>query len=305
MPTKPLESIIYRELSIARAKEIIKDITPLFQELVNYGSNAIVRSATSSKSEENIDLACLDLYRHILEMTDAVEVLIANSCAYPTIPLLRSTFEALISLDFILEENHLFEQKSLCWLVVYIHDKINIYESLIPSTDRGKAFQASLSKDKSIQNFQNIDESKVIPAIQNLQNLLCKPQLQSIETEYSLYRKTYKKNPKGYSLFGGPKNIQTLAYHVNRFAQYDFLYRYWSRVTHAHDFRPFINVSNDGQSGIREIRDPSMILEVTRFSLTFMIEGTRLLLSKFRPTENFAKYYIEEIKDKYMSAIKS
>jgi hypothetical protein len=237
-------------------------------------------------------------------MTDAFEVLISNSCAYPTIPLLRSTFEALISMDFILEENRFFKQRSLCWLVVNIHDRINTYESLIPSTDRGKSFQESIKKDKSIQDFQNIDESRVNPAIQNLQNFLSKPQLQTIETEYYLYRKTHKKYPKWYSLFGGPENIQSLAYHVNRFAQYDFLYRYWSRVTHAHNFYPFINVSKDGQSGIRGIRDSSMIKEVTRFSLTFMIEGTRLILNKFRPTENFAKYYVEEIGDKYMSAIK-
>lgn len=300
MPTKPLETIIYRDLSIVQAKEILNNITPLLQELVNYGSNAIVRAATSSKSEENVDLACLALYRHILEMTDAFEVLIAYGCAYPTIPLLRSTFEALISMDYLLEDDNLFKQRSLAWLVVYVHDRINLYESLIPSTERGKSFQASLSKDKSIQNFQNIDESRIKPAIQNLRRLLSRPEMQPIETEYAAKQKT----PTWYSLFNGPKNLQELAYHVERFAQYDFLYRYWSRVTHANNFHPFINVAENGQSGIRGIRDTSMILEVSRFSLTFIIEATRMLLGKFRPTENFSKYYVDEIRDRFNSAIK-
>jgi len=95
MPTKPLETVIYRDLQIARAKKFLASATPLFQELVNYGSNALIRCVSSTSRGENEDLAAMNLYRHILETTDAFEVLIAACCASPTVPIVRSSFEAV------------------------------------------------------------------------------------------------------------------------------------------------------------------------------------------------------------------
>ena len=88
MPTKPLETVIYRDLQIARSAKFLAVASPLFRELVNYGSNALIRCATSSTRGENEDLAPLNLYRHILEMTDAFEVLIANAVLPQRLPYL-------------------------------------------------------------------------------------------------------------------------------------------------------------------------------------------------------------------------
>jgi len=137
MPTDPLQTVLVRELSIARAKEILSIATPLFQELVNYSTNALIRCATSTQREENEDLAPLALYRHILEMTDAFEVLIASSCAAPTVPILRSTFEGLLSLDYILESKTEYVTRSLSWLATYVHKRIALYETFLPTTPRG------------------------------------------------------------------------------------------------------------------------------------------------------------------------
>ncbi len=63
MPTGPLESIIYRDLAKANANELSEVASPLLIELVNYGSNAIVRCATSSQGKKDEDLAVLSLYR--------------------------------------------------------------------------------------------------------------------------------------------------------------------------------------------------------------------------------------------------
>jgi hypothetical protein len=299
MPTDPLHSVLYRELMIAQAQDVLSIATPLFQELVNYGSNALIRCATSSRGNENEDLAPLALYRHILEMTDAFEVLIANSCAAPTVPILRSTFEALLSLEYILESETEYVLRSLSWLAGYVRKRIAMYESMLPTTQRGMEFIASVRKDKSIPDLLNPPADDVEKAIGNLRILLNREQFADIQIEFDRLGSSVN----WYNLFGGPPNIQQLAYHLNRHAQYDFLYRQWSSVAHAHDFSPFLAVSSTGESGIRGIRDPGPIVEVSRFAATFMIEATRLLLRKFRPGESFAEYYMKEIRTPFMQLI--
>ena len=83
MPTKPHEPIIYRELSKIESEPIRTIAQPLLKELVNYASNVIIRCANSSKHEINEDVSMLCLFRHIIEMTDGIEVLIGESCVNP------------------------------------------------------------------------------------------------------------------------------------------------------------------------------------------------------------------------------
>ena len=99
MPTKELESVLHREISKAIASPIIAIASPLLQELVNYSTWAYMRCATST-SEEYVDRAPLTLFLHVIEMTDSIEVLITQSCPSPAFPLLRSSFEALLFLEY-------------------------------------------------------------------------------------------------------------------------------------------------------------------------------------------------------------
>jgi len=293
MPTKPLETVIYRELQVARAKKFLEVATPLFKELVNYGSNALIRCATSSERAENQDLAAVNLYRHILEMTDAFEVMIAGCCAAPTVPIVRSSFEALLGLEYILDSKSTYVQRSLSWLAVYAHKRIGLYEMMLIESPKGKAFRASIKKDKWIRDMPALPQDQVQAAIDNMKALLRREQFSDIEAEYG----TFNCPPQWYQLFGGPTNIQQLAYALNHHVHYDFLYRQWSTVAHAHDFSQFLAVDSTGESGIRGIRDAGPLQEVSRFAAAFMVEATRRMLIEFRPGEDFSKYYVAEVGD--------
>ena len=295
MPTKPLETVIYRDLQIARAQKFLEVATPLFQEFVNYGSNVLIRCATSSERAENEDLAAHNLYRHILELADAFEVLIASCCAEPTVPLVRSMFEALLGLEYILESKSTYVQRSLSWVLVYAHKRISFYEMMLEDSPRGKQFRASARKDKWNKEIPILPQDKVQYAIDNLNKFLSRDQFVEIEREY----RSFKDAPHWYQLFGGPATIQQLAYRLNHHVQYDFLYRHWSTVAHAQDFSKFIAVDSTGESGIRGLRDAGPLQEVSRFAATFLVEATRIMLIEFRPGEDFAKYYKSEIGDRF------
>jgi len=297
MPTKSLQTILYRELSKAKAKEVLINITPLFRELVNYGSNALIRCATSLRGEIDDNLAALAIYRLILEMIDAFEVLISESCPIPTIPLLRCVFEALLSLDYLFEEKSTYTIRSLSWFACDYHKRIELYKSFLPSTQQGKLLKTSIQKDKGIHVYPNPPEDQVNKAIDNLSNHLLNPKFNSIELEF-LNR---KKRVEWYSLFGGPRNIQQLSEHLHRNAQYDLLYRYWSNIVHAQELSLLLVKTADNATGIKGIRDSASIVEVSRLAATFMVDATRSFVLHFRPDEDYAQYYNKEIRPLFIS----
>ena len=296
MPTEAHKNVLYREFSLVQYKELKPSPTTLLQEVVNFGTNAFIRCLTSVGDEENIHLAPLALYRQILELTDGIEVLVSNAAPSACFPLLRNSFEALLSLEYILEDNAKYETRSLCWLASYARDTIRVYSSLIPETQEGEKFLTSIMEDKFVRNFPLPPAQDVSKAIDNLSHLLGRDQFTAIVTEYS----RYKREPNWYALFDGPKKLSHLARHLKRTAQYDILYHGWSMSAHAQDFRPFLGRGESGKGAIQGIRNLDTTSEVTTFAVTFIIDATRLLINKFRPGENWSSWYFREVRDAYI-----
>jgi hypothetical protein len=296
MATKPLQTVLYRELSRVEAKELIDSAASLLEELVNWGTNALVRCAASAFQGVDEDLAILALYRHIIEMTDGIEVLISQACPIPAIPPLRSSFEALLSLEYILETEQHYVRRSLSWLVGYIHQRLDSYERLDPSTAKGAQFARSFEKDQFAFDISWLPPAEVQAAQANLRSLLEKPHLRPVEAEFNKHRK-----PNWYQLFGGPKHLYALAEHLNKGAQYEFLYRPWSRTAHAQDLLPFLDRTANGKQTIGKLRDPGKIREVSSFASSFMLYATRLVLVKLRPGEDWSRWYMREVQARYSS----
>jgi len=299
VPTKPFEPLLYRELARASAREIIDIASPLLQELVNYATNAFQRCQTSSTGKPDEDLPILASYLHVIEMTDGIEVLISQSCPVPAIPLLRSSFEALVTIDYILEAE--YQQRSFAWLVQYVHTRLKEYEMLDTSRKSGQDFLATLSTDK-IGDYMKLPPMSDLPqAIENLESLLSQPNYQTVESEYQRLKKTNHRKPEWYSLFGGPHNLRELSRHVGRGAQYDILYRYWSQITHAGDLSRFLTRTNEGSPAFKPIRNLEDIKYVSGYAARQILSTTRKMLGKFRPGEerSFLKWYSQEISERF------
>jgi len=293
--TEPLESILYRELSKVEAKDNIGVASSLLQELVNYATKALARCATSASGGVDEDLALLVLYRHITEMTDGIEVLISQACPNPAKLLVRSSFEGLLSIEYILEEDQHYVRRTLAWLVDYVHQRLDLYERLDVSTAKGKQFEKLYDNDKVASNIPLPPLVEVQKAQANLRSFLSKPHIQPIEAEF----RKHKGRPHWYQLFGGPSSLWALADHLERGAWYEFSYRYLSRVAHAQDLLAFIDRTVEGEQAIGRLRDPSQIEEVTTYAASFMLTATRLVLGKFRPGEDLSRWYKREVLERY------
>jgi len=300
MPTKPFEPLLYRELAKVAAKEIIDIASPLLQELVNYATNAFQRCQMSSTDAEDEDLPVLVSYLHVIEMTDGIEVLISQSCSNPAVPLLRSSFEALLAIRYILEAD--YQQRSLSWIVGYVHSRIEGYETLDASSPRGRDFLTALSTDETRQYLALPSMPELEDAIPNLQSMLRKPKYQPIEAEYERLRQKRKRPPMWYNLFGGPPNLRELARTVERGAQYDVLYRQWSTITHATDVSHYLTRTANGTPAFKPLRNAEELRTISAFAASFILNATRKALSKFRPGEeaSLKSWYLREIGDRYL-----
>jgi hypothetical protein len=301
MPTDPHPDILYRDLAIVQVRDAFPRAAPLLREVVNFATNAFVRCSTYGEGEENLHLAPFALHRHIMELTDSIEVLVTNGCPAACKANLRSSFEALLSLEYITEPGADYRTRSLSWLSAYLRDHLRTYRALLNSTSEGRDFLAAIQDDKTVREFPALPQEKVAEGIARMERLLARDQFQAIQEEYA----KFDRRPHWYHLFGGPANLRDLADYLRRPAQYDVLYRQWSLTTHGLDFFPFLAPAPPGEKAIRGLRDVASTNEVTTFATTFLIDATRLLLNKFHPGEPWGNWYMREVRQDYMTAAQS
>ena len=301
MPTDPHPDILYRDFAIVQVRDAFPRAAPLLREVVNFATNAFVRCLSYGEGEENLHLAPFALHRHILELTDSIEVLVNNGCPAACNANLRSSFEALLSLEYMTEPGADYRTRSLSWLAAYARDHLRTYRALLQSSSEGKDFLSAIQNDKTVREFPPFPQDKVADGIARMERLLAREQFRAIQEEFA----KFKREPRWYHLFGGPANLHDLADHLRRPAQYDVLYRQWSLTTHGLDFFPFIAPAPPGQKAIRGLRDVASTNEVTTFAATFLIDGTRLLLDKFHPGEAWGNWYMREVRQDYSATARS
>src|SRR3984893_17327965 len=144
MPTDPFKQLFYLELSTAAAKDRIDPAVTLLEEIRNYGHMLFARCAYRPEGgDENIPI--LFLYYHLLEMLDAVGVLIAESDPVPAELQVRPMFDALVSLSFILKADT--ARRAHRYLVGAFTERIRFCETLDPSTPAGQRYRQALESD--------------------------------------------------------------------------------------------------------------------------------------------------------------
>jgi hypothetical protein len=298
MATEALKSILDRELSKALARVVIEKVSPQLKEVVNYSTNVFGR-CTKVASANNRSFTLSYLYLHMIEMTDGIEVLMSNSCSNAAIPLVRSSFEALLSVEYILKGNT--ELRSLAWEAEFMRKRIKWYKSHNPSTPEGQNLQQALQRDKIIGTATLSYPKEFDTFITNYENQLKSPKFQPVEQEYHKVKTLNKgRRPEWYQLFGPstpektPKDLFGLAKHLSRDAMYEILYREWSSVHHAHDMARFVTTTAEGAQAVRPLRDATLMQEITSFAINFIVNATMLVLQEFRPGEEraFAEWYL-------------
>jgi hypothetical protein len=292
MPSEPFEQLFNPELSKAAAKERIDAAVALIAEIRNYGHALFARCGyRPDGGDENV--AILFLYYHLLEMLDAVGILIAESAPIPAELQVRAIFEALLSLSFILKADT--SRRGHAYLACAFAERIRFYETLDPSTPAGQRYRQALASDPNCAWVR--PETPRPEAIENVKSGLARPGYDEAYAEYQ--RMSTRRPTQWYQLFGGPNTLRELAREVGREGTYEGLYGEWSILGHAKDalLRHLVEGQNGGPA-VRPIRNPETIPQTVSHAVSLALEATRLMIEKYRPDERtrYGEWYVKNVR---------
>lgn len=287
--------ILDRDIARAQTEEVRALGDPVLRKVIDYGAAAFERcSQTAPDGDENLGL--LMPFHHTLEMLDAVQVLLEQSCVVACRPPLRSAFEGAWSIEYVLEQDT--KRRGLAYVVGDLKERIRWYEQHDPETSRGKHFAEEMGFDDESE-FPRPDVDEVRKARAKLENVLRSETFSEIDDEYRDTAKQLNRSmPPWYSLFGGPRNIRELAKHVGDIDDYIIVYKAWSLTTHAVDLNRQVGAAADGSgASVSVIRSPLGMPNVYSFACSIGSSVIRDVLGHYRPgeAEGFATWFLEEV----------
>lgn len=295
MPTDEFKPVLDRAEAIANAKPLIDRVCPLLREVVNHATWAIQRchAASGAIGDDNEDLAAFTLYRHLIELTDSIEVLYASSCADAAVPLLRAHLEAAVSLEYILRDD--YKRRSLAWTCAYIHQRIASREMLDANTSSGQRF-AKLHAEEFGTPPAPYDAG---PPIADLRSMLAREQFRELEATYERLQQKHGRPPDWFQLVG-VRNRRVMATAVDREFEYVTLYGFWSAYSHAADASRYLRPGrHPGETGFSSVRTPHAMAGHAVIPIGLMVNATRLMIDRFRAGESIAPWYAREIQRPY------
>jgi hypothetical protein len=182
MPTEPYEPLLNREMYKALPKFLKDTLSPLLQEAVNYTTNFFQRCQTSKAAEPDEAYPVLASYLHIIQMTDGIEVLLSNVSVEPANLLLRSSFEARLALEYMLEKN--YKERAISWMVKNIIDRIEQLENYDPTQSKSEKFKSTVFPEEIERLFSLPPIPNVSDDIIKLKESLKKPDYAEAYAEY-------------------------------------------------------------------------------------------------------------------------
>jgi hypothetical protein len=297
MPNQALEKILNRDLSRVNAKHLIDRDCPLLDEIVNYGTNLYMRVTHGMPDILSASGVPLLIYLNVLEMTDATSELLRESIVTPAIPVIRTTFESTLALEYIFQADT--ENRAHAWLVGYLTEQIEWTNMVLGAEKGGQQFQQAMKTDSVAANISlAFLEPLAKKQKADFEAALTKPELAAAVAERNKLA-AKKPYPNWHTSFGGPTTLRQLAKALDREAQYFVLYKFFSGVSHAQNLRRFLSRKHSADPLVRMIRDSSEFEQLARAAMNDAVRCTRIISNAHREAQQFATWYAAEIKPTY------
>jgi hypothetical protein len=299
MLTHPVKEIIPREMENPEVAKTIAQFSSAIEETVNFGSHILKWSSDSATGGDEIAPLILSL-RHVLELLDAISILVKASCIYPCELLLRGVLESYFGLEYLFREDR--ERRAMAFMVCHVHHILETHESHDPTTQTGKKIHKALESDRAMPGvkIREIPELKVETA--QLEAVLKKPRYIEAQAEYLRLRSKTKSTPKWYSFYGGPTSVEQLANGLGLSGMYQIFYRSWSGPVHGTDIiRGKILKDDKGGTAIVQIRSVRNAQLVTSLTLSLALKVYHLFFKHMIPerANEYAHWY-RGIQDFYL-----
>lgn len=291
IPDRPHERLLDRNLPSAKNREYLADLDRAFTALLNDSTWTCARCYESA-NETFLHDTILLLLRHILEMADAIHVLLLSSASRPALLELRSMFEALLYIEYILETDS--ERRAKAYVVRSRLWSLKLAKRMLRDSEARKQFLKEVSSDPLVT--RQMLESWVTEQeeIDKAESVLKSPDLKEVYDRFRAFQKTV---PFYKALDGKPGTLRDLAIHLNRGGQ-ALLQDSWSRHTHPDTVGAQLHDSGTEMEGrMRHFRDGGEISNVASVAASIVRQAMEATLGLLRPEElrRYRERYSREI----------
>jgi Family of unknown function (DUF5677) len=296
MPTEP-NQWLSRDIADQGAHKLIELACPPLREAINKATHVLEECQRSASQVPDQDLPVMMTFLHLVEMADGVETLLSASAVHPAKLLLRSMFEATLTISYILKGDT--KRRSFAWLVCRTHRRLSAFEIMSSKTQSGHDFRAEAKEDEWKADLEASPADEVEAAVENLRKLVKQDNYAEAEAEYR--RLSKKRKPEWYSFHDGPVTIRELAKDLGQLSSYQFLYKTWSELTHAGDGGRWLTQTTSGGAAFHALRNPADLIHVAHFAISFLLSTMRKMLQKYAPGHDLKDWYVSELQAAYLS----
>lgn len=293
MPSKPLKSILDREIGVVESNLSYSDLIRTAEDVVNYGTNLIARSYEQSNAELIDTILIHNFLKNIVSLLDSLSELCKKGC-HLTVPYLaRGVIENTFYISWVLKKNSI--RRAEYFYVFQLIEELSTASRMYQNPD----YYHQLFKKSGLDGLEDLNEITPIAKdrVSQIKNHL--------EKHFSnLYRRFKDESPaKWYSINNGPNSIKVLASEIENDSEYEIFYRGYSKVIHSSDLKHNMEISKKG-GRIVPIRGAEKLHEVLITALTFTFRSYRIITKKYIPSELelFRKVYITDWKKSFTSS---
>jgi hypothetical protein len=229
----------------------------------------------------------LVLIRHLMSALDGIAILASNGSGENCGPLLRSAFEAMIELLFILDDDT--KRRALAYQVGVVIRQLKHLRRVDPDGQEGKQLRVSL-KDDPLFHILNAPPDSYKAEILSKEAMLKKPEYALIEQEWRRIKKEKGREPRWYSLFGGADDFEKLAKKMKHGVFYEFIYRDWAGFSHAETGFESLGRGSDDKNYVKPIRHPEGVQTACKFASEMHMFALNAVLRHYFTAEVYSEF---------------
>jgi hypothetical protein len=286
------KGLLEREAAVEMANQF-RDAVDLLDELVNYGTNLVVRAFHSSKRDLIAVCVLFVQLRQLLMHLDGITILIRNGNAGTADLQLRSLLEIGHLIEWTLKKDT--ETKVQHLYVANLRRRLQWDNSVIKGTPEfAKHYDVTAGLKIEAQDLKGVTEEAM-----QIYSMLGKPPFDSINAKFEPHYQQREFDEPWYKVYGSP-SIRAVADDLGRLKEYTYIYSALSSVTHGSNIWKNVFFASD-KIEVSPLREPQHIPRVVQLAATLAFRVFRLILAVFRSgeEENFDRKYVGEWRQRF------
>jgi hypothetical protein len=301
MPDNAHDAILDRNLFKVQIADSFAPQIALLEQLVNYGTNLIIRCFNSSARGIPETVALLGFVKHAITSLDAIHILVKEGAALACFPHIRSLFEIDLYLRWIFASD--YQNRGTAYFVWNIRRKrywLRCYREGTPEYVANAAhMKGAPGGPPSIPHSQE----QIQAAIDQEDGKLNCPETSYVNGLFNQMVSNSGKDVEWYKPFG-VQSIRGMAINLGDEAAYKVFYAQYSQATHGLSLDHQLHFNAPEREVIFDhIRTLDNVDQVFQMTFHYAMKVFRHALSRYRPGEIDAlnRRYKEEWRDAFLN----